>query len=53
MKMQKISKLARSACLHIHEFFSMLVFCRYAVVYIVLPQVIKGNRIDSICTDVF
>ena len=26
----------------------MLVFCRYAVVYFAIPQVIKGNGIDCI-----
>ena len=41
--MRNFLKLARS---HIHKVFSMLVFCRYAVVYIAIPQGIKGNCID-------
>ena len=48
MKMRKFSKLARS---HIHRVSSMLLFCRYFVVYSAIPQVIKVNCID--CTDVF
>ena len=48
MKMQKKSKLARSTRSHIHRFFSMIVFCRYTVVYSAIPQVIKENCIE--CT---
>ena len=42
MKTRKFSKLARSARSHIHWVFSMLVFCRYTVVYSAIPQV-KGT----------
>ena len=49
VKMRKFfSKLARSALSHIHRFSSMLVFCRYTVVYSAIPQVIKGNCIDYV-----
>ena len=44
--MRKFSKLARS---HIHRVSSMLLFCRYFVVYSAIPQVIKVNCIDCIC----
>ena len=47
--MRKFSKLARSARSHIHRISSMLLFCRYFVVYSVIPQVIKVNCIDCIC----
>ena len=47
--MRKISKLARSARSHIHRVSSMLLFCRYFVVYSAIPQVIKVNCIDCIC----
>ena len=52
--MRKFSKLARSARSHIHRISSMLLFCRYFVVYSAIPQVIKVNCIDCICiyTDV-
>ena len=46
--MRKISKLARSARSHIHRFPSMLVFCRYTVVYSAIAKVIKGNCITCI-----
>ena len=53
-KMRKFSKIARSARSHIHRISSMLLFCRYFVVYSAIPQVIKVNCIDCICiyTDV-
>ena len=53
MKMRKFSKLARSTRSHIHRLFSMLVFCRYTVIYSAIPQVIKGNCIDCICIQMY
>ena len=49
VKMRKFSKLARSARSHIHRVSSMLLFCRYFVVYSAIPQVIKVNCIECIC----
>ena len=47
--MRKFSKLARSARSHIHRVLSMLLFCRYFIVYSAIPQVIKVNCINCIC----
>ena len=47
--MRKFSKLARSARSHIYRVSSMLLFCRYFVVYSAILQVIKVNCIDCIC----